>query len=220
MLCSLITVRTAEVRHSTKVLVGRSGEGLLADYTIRERDEEGVTRHAELRGYPRWSEPASGLMARAMDALWPQSVGTSSEDLAAATVRGECSLVTRHAQRLLYGWQLQLVGSSGFLDVWDEASRHDIRHVAIQGARDWRSLVLQGQCFATWGRQHLAPWPAPVDIPVHEYKELRYVRLSDMPELARCEFARRRTRSPRPTIPDVDDAFYAWDWQDFMLGYR
>ena len=55
-----------------RVTVGRLTDEPVADYAVHEYGQsEALVAEARLRSYPRWSEPETGLAARALDALWP-----------------------------------------------------------------------------------------------------------------------------------------------------
>lgn len=212
------------------VLVGRvTPPAPMGDYRVVEQCHLYGT-HAEtlLRGYPRWAEAESLLIARAMGALIADALpeleklvpGVTPECVATIAVRIRLAGGLRR-ERLLREWVLSV--PERLLETWDADVRHESRHVELRACRHWRELLLQGQCLASGSGNELPPWPRPPEVPVHVSDGLRYVRLSELPAHLRREFERRMFGSTCPYIESETnpmECVYESDWLDFLAGRR
>lgn len=70
------------------------------------------------------------------------------------------------------------------------------------------------------GAERLPRRPRPTKVPIHHDDGLAYVRMHEIPEPVRHIFARRMQHSTKPVIPGEGDCVYAWDWLDFLKGFR
>lgn len=200
--------------------IANVGGGAIATYRVWEPDGTGgMLAEAGLNNYPRWAEPVGGLVARAMQALWAANEDNQRAPCAEVErVEVETRLASSH---LLFAWTLARRDGSWTMEVWsDTAAPAETRSVVLLPAATWRDLVLQGQCWATWGEPVARPWPAPLRIPVIKGDHLAYVRFADIPEPARTVFERRMAHSTVPLISGEGPCAYAWDWEDFLAGVR
>ncbi len=185
-----------------RVTVGRLTDEPVADYAVHEYGQsEALVAEARLRSYPRWSEPETGLAARALDALWPH------DGLAPATS--------------VYS----LVIAVGFGSV-NNGMRRILKRVEAPApvpaiGTNLRERVFRALCNDAWGTDHLSAWPAAINVPVRRSEDgLAYVRFADIPLVARAAFVERMHGSTRPLIPGESDCAYAWDFRDFLAGRR
>jgi hypothetical protein len=72
------------------------------------------------------------------------------------------------------------------------------------------------RCYPRWS--DLPEVPPPVCPMVYERGKIRFCRISDLPLEARHVFQSKRTGSTVPFVPGVEDAFFAWDVQEFLNG--
>lgn len=211
-----------ETSSGTRLLNGHLGNisslACLSGYAFKF---DGRNSPDSLKKYPRWCEPVAGLAARCLALSKPtiESVPVGSWISALLTVglkpggRGELkpqSTVFAHQNAdgtISVSWEqdktkgliTDIPVRAAYADAWGIAE-HAIR-VAIFGA-------------------DMLPAPVPLDIPVRQEDRLNYVRMRDIPEPTRTAFQQRMAHSTCPVIEDAADAVYAWDWQDFLNGYR
>jgi len=85
-------------------------------------------------------------------------------------------------------------------------------------------LVARSIASALSGSEALPRRPIQVVAPVHRSAEgISYVRLREIPQPARRFFEQSIQGSTCPVISEVSDPMecaYAWDWVDFLNGYR
>lgn len=197
--------------------------GAISDYRVREFDNSGsVIREVLLTRYPQWSEEPGALVARALDALWPD-VADVEDALGVADIRSETFLVpdTAGEPRLLYRWALAVEGSSGRLEAWDVFSGLSlVESVILQPRRSTYALIVRAQCLAVWRQAYLKSWPDDIPIPVHTHGDIPYVRDSDIPGPVRDGFERFMRHSTRPLVPGEGSCAYSWDFVDFLGGER
>lgn len=85
--------------------------------------------------------------------------------------------------------------------------------------------VARAVCVELPGEKVSPQWPTVPDVPIHRSSASRipYVRLREIPEPTRTFFADNIRYSTVPGIsedPFPMDCAYAWDWEDFLNGYR
>lgn len=192
----------------------------LADYLVRELDADGHIRlELLLTQYPRWSEPAPALVARAIAALLTTHVADEVVE-GVARIRGETLCVTPGAKpRLVLGWLLRDSGmSTALFETWDDCSISDSMPIPtrIGGKRYLRECVLEGQCLAAWAERQVRPWPLPLQVPIRKRDATEYIRSLDIPDHARHIFVDRMRHVSRPTISGETDCYHARDWSAFL----
>ena len=188
----------------------------ISDYEVVEQDEEGnKLRSANLKAYPRWSEPEGGLVARAMSALWDDFEETEAGGPVVHII-----VQTLLRKKVLHAWVVYFQGNSGLFESWKDQVPQPPQEFECADTHNLRELILAGQCLATWGRQQLDPWPKPLDIPVYKTDNFSYVKVADIPLWVRTVFEERMRYSTVPVIPGEGLCVYAHDWFDFLDGRR
>lgn len=218
------TNRDGQVLHRITIDIESANRLALADFVVRERDEaKGIRAEIVLTGYPRWSEPRTALVARAMAALPKASTEDDSvQDVTRIHAETKC-IGTDGSARLIFGWLLRDSGVGNHLiERWDECSISDSMVVETRTGRDSSVLerILEGQCLAVWGEPELRHWPAPLSVPVRTKDAVEYVLSSDMPDYARYIFNDRMRGSPQPVLAGEGPCYFSRDWQAFLCGSR
>lgn len=185
----------------------------IADYAVSAwQDDAQRPEEALLQQYPRWSESASGLVARGLHALWPEGLADAALE-EVSRIDGQTALLTASRGVAIDEWAWQ---QGDFLARNDELG---YRQGTIPiGPAD--TLLHRCLCAVAWDVPLPPAWPQSPDVPVQESDGLRYVRLADIPEPARQVFYERMQGSTAPVISHEGVCFYAWDWQDFLEGSR
>lgn len=192
----------------------------LADYVVRELDaDDHIRQELLLTQYPRWSEPAPALVARAIAALLQtRVVDDAIEDV--ARIQVETFYVTPGTNpRLVLGWLLRDSGlGNALFQTWDDCSISDSMPVPtrIGGKRYLRECVLEGQCLAAWAEPQVRPWPLPLQVPIRKRDATEYIRSRDIPDHAWHIFVDRMRHVSRPTISGETDCYHAHDWSAFL----
>lgn len=213
-----------DLEHRVLLDIGRVSGGAVANYRVTLSDE---MRHhefasAKLEQYPRWSEPVTGLVARALDSCLRS--GTPAQLVSpwpVRTVQVRIALVpggTAERSELL-----RL--TADFRQMRAPVMCTDERRGGVWEKRDLRitsedPMRLALHCLSQWTWETAAPglWPTPLQVPVRGTGQLAYVRMSDIPEPARSEFSRRIVGATIPAIRGETDIAYAADWQGFIEG--
>lgn len=188
-------------RHGTiKCLAG----GRLADFAITLARADGDQAvQAVLRGYPRWSEPLTGLVARCLALVADESETPSPNHLRLATLSitlercqlAEAHLIPEHA-----------------------STSEDCLRPPTQRRSSislW-SLMQKQLADEVWGMTDVPPLPEPVSVPVYQHGAMAYCRARDLPHEARVVFDRWRFGRARPDIPGVGDAVHVSDVEAFL----
>jgi hypothetical protein len=220
----LVVKLTVMVPGEPIVLDGEIGNvsnlAAISSYEARLEGRKTVT----LEGYPRWSEPVQGLLARCialskanaeqtdevrLPSNWKSvrvDIGLNSggrsrriERLAMCRVERQdgniCTVGSREATLIRFFECLDL--RPNYDDVWDVA------HHAL--------------CVSTFGDDVLLP-TKPLDVPIHEEPGYSYVLSHEIPEPLRSAFEYRQRWSGRPCVPR--GAHWSWDYLDFVNGQR
>jgi len=222
MLKIVLTITTA----SGKLLIFNEGEiGNITDLDALSSYEvllDGRNVMTELHGYPRWSEPVRGLLARCIavaeqgsrfipvPADWTAlrvDIGIQSGRQTRPTRLAMCR-VTRNndisggftvgfVEGKLAGFIENVQPRESYQDVWDMA-QHALN-------------------ISVWN-QDLIPPVRPLEI--KKYDGDRWIRSSELPEPLRSAFEHRQRHSGKPHIREAWDANWAWDLEDFINGTR
>ena len=209
------------------------GRGLRSQYGVDILNSSGtLVAVGYLDNYPQWSESALGLVARAIyefgfpvsNRLHQHTFHTPntlkicliSVDISVATlplepasayeIEGLHITISKKLATCRYRNDAFIGNAFSFLLPSED---HDACHIAVQAV-----------CQTLWGTSILPPVPKPLRIPVHRWKGVRYVRLTDIPEVARREFSRHLFFREKPSIPieRKDNCVYESDWNDFLSG--
>ena len=219
MLRIVLTITTA----SGQMLIYHDGEiGNITNLDAISSYEvllDGRKVSAELHGYPRWSEPVRGLLARCIAVAEPGSymvpvpedwtalrvdIGIQSDWREPPTRLAMCR-VTREAGTFNVGFMEGKL--SGFIeDVQPRESYQDM----------W-DLAQHALNVSVWNADSI-PEVKPLVVPV--YGDGSYMRTSDIPEPAQSAFEWRQRMSGRPCIRGHRDACWIWDWEDWLNGQR
>lgn len=173
----------------------------------------------QLKTYPRWCEPVSGLFARCL-ALTETEAPTQSlgpwkffhlrlglrpggardyRPLTQIAVRARdhqlAIVTTTEAAQATR----QVVARRGYIDLWDLAA-HVLR-------------------ISAFGLDEL-PKVKALEVPIRFDGRQYFVCMRDISEPAHSAFMRNISGSARPTIAGYPDAVYPWDWTDFLSGQR
>lgn len=212
-------------RHVT-LKVGRIRGHAVADYKAILVDETSGNEltSGEIRGYPRWSEPVAGLIARALH--YCIADGTPSHLRAVQSVRTlqvKVALVPggRGKRRELVQFVADFRQMRTPVTCSDEdlAGLPETRDVLV-GSDDPLHLALQ--CLSQWLWNGPIPRGSPTspEVPVRRADDVSYVRLSDIPQSAQTVFRRRIQGATVPVIERETDIAYAGDWDAFLAGRR
>lgn len=178
--------------------------GRVADVAVTlDRSDGRRAIQAILRGYPRWSEPLTGLVARCLGLVADESDISIQNDLRLATlsislerwVLAEVHLIPEHGATSESG-PLQPIRGQSSISLW--------------------SLVQRRLAHETRGMPEVPPLPAPIRIPVYHHGAIPYCRTRDLPADARVVFAQWAFGRKRPVIPKVEDAVHASDLEAFL----
>lgn len=182
----------------------------VTDYVWLRPFEEHYQVEVVLRDYSRWSEPATGLLARLL-------ARRSADAVRKPLVQGfTCQLrVGQHVDRTrlieqldvtLVGPELSVVHRDELVIDRKTAPRRD-EYATLD------SLLVHAARLSAWGADTEPPIPAPLSqVPIRELHGQQVVFEVDMPLHARRHFLHRHQGSsvPRP------DFFYASDWLAFL----
>ncbi len=173
-----------------------------------------------IEGYPRWSEPTLGLVARVIQSARlgkDRGVNIDIVDrmtLSIAIVPGGLG-----TPRVLE--TMEMVRQGDCFDVEFTCLTSGVkkqRSVPMPGGvgSPWR-LVLAAAKAILWAKARI-PKAVALDVPVVRDGNLSVVRLDDIPEPARSAFAKRMAHTTRlcPLIPELGDVYYLWDWTRFL----
>lgn len=84
-------------------------------------------------------------------------------------------------------------------------------------------LVARSIATALSGKEELPPRPQLPRVPVHRSGDIPYVRMREIPELARTLFLQNMHLSTMPVIEEDAEPMgcaYAWDFEAFLAGQR
>lgn len=214
-----------DLSHQIRLDVGRVRGGAIADYEAVLVDEAagGELASAQLKDYPRWSEPTAGLIARAVHECTRQGTPTALQTIQPVrTLQIKVGLVpggrgrSRHE---LFQLTADFRGTRAPVLYTDEESggvwqREDL-HI---GSHDPLALVLQALSQWVWHTPYPRGWPAPLQVAELRSGDIRYVRVRDIPEPAQSAFRRRMVGATAPAIDGDRDVAYMSDWEDFLGG--
>lgn len=200
---------------TTGLILTESKRGAYSTYRVEEIDASGhVAQSAQLRDYPRWSEPAAGLVARAMNKVWTEI--PEGSEFVERLERVQVEQFDGENGELVIGWLLRPRGTFGLLEVWDDVSRFDARPIELEPTRTWHELVMQGENYLAFAQSTLPPWPTQLEIPTHRMNDVVYIRLADVPEFARTEFLQYSENIPTLRVPIVGTCVAASVWEQFL----
>lgn len=226
MLSALIAwTEIFNIERFVRLNIRNVGGGAVASYNAVLIDSrENTITTADIKDYPRWSEPVSGLVARALHKCICDQVHREF-----CTVQPVRTLFV--SIRLIPGG----VGDARALENFTADLRHMTAPVQFSDSENKsRSvtrrlrfggnypLTIAVQCLSQWVWQspHPRGWPTPIEVPVNHGEDLSYVRIADIPEPARSAFIRSMSGSTVPVIANEGPVAYAMDWTDFLSGRR
>lgn len=198
------------------VLVSNIGGGSIANYRVHVMVGGEAIDRGVLQGYPRWSEPLQGLVARALVAvtsgLEEGEVGQVDEfvcttSLVPAGIRPPRVLAhlrgRRHAERYLVTSRAE----EGML----------VRRSFHAADRNVVRLLTTALCRVVWKTNRPPPLPLPLSVTAHVHERISYVREDEIPRWAIAAFCRFSRGFPRPAVPDeTGRCSYAWVWARFL----
>lgn len=187
-------------------LIAAASEGDAPDYQVSLLNERlRPCARALLPRYPRWAEPVTALLARALDvALRARPdclprLGITSAELAVVDSRTQ-----QPVERVLFG-------------AAPRGARHEVpfSQPDYEAENPWQ--VMRWACaHQAFGSQVIPPLPPKLRPPIYESGGMLYCRTSDFPLAARVTFERLQSRLSRPFVPSVPDAVYPW-WVDAFV---
>ena len=218
MLRIILTITTA----SGQMLIYDDGEiGNITNLDAISSYEvllDGRKVSAELHGYPRWSEPVRGLLARCIDvAELDSDLVQVPEDWTALRVDiGIQSGRQRHPTRLAMCCVTRETGTFnvGFLEGKLSGFIEDVQ--PRESYQDMWDLAQHALNVSVW---NLDAIPAVRPIEIKKYDDGRWILSSDLPEPLRSAFEHRQRYSGKPCV-GFWDANWAWDLEDFVNGTR
>ena len=197
-------------RHELTMGIRRMTPGPFSNYLFSVADQQFLYKN-----YPRWSENATALAARAaaalnIDELLPdgESIGRLKVAIKLITSRSEVPLAEIRYQ-------------GGRLEIRYTGPPPLMADINITAGR---RLVSQCLRLAAWGHDGALPAfvaPAP---PIHIYtsagSDTRYVRVAEVPEPARSglESVLRRYAWGQPAFPGEGNCVWLHDWERFLKG--
>lgn len=205
--------------------IANIGGGRRADYKLKlYTGSHSICKSALLRGYARWTEPALGLVARAiclayfesgtLPSIKVPSIGITNLVVAVELVAGG----VRRPQQL-ESIQVIAQGALGVLEHFSEVEQPtSTEFILCDGDSNPCHLAVRAICRALFGTNSPPLVPIPFNPPVHEHNNVKYVRLAEIPEPARGAFSRRLNGSTIPCIPHEqrENVAYSWDWDSFV----
>jgi len=200
------------------IVVGNVGGGRIATYRIQVIGVGRSMAPVEIQNYPRWSEPLSGFVARALHVAQSGMDQGQREDDPIADFDCVTTLVPGGVGRPQPLAQLTGRRNSHRYDArWQEADIPSTRRSFRTEERMPVLLLIRTLCRVTWRLNELPPVPPPIAVPVHTHEGLRYVREADIPTWVAPAFGKRSLGQQRPVIPgESSPCIYAWDWERFL----
>ncbi len=198
------------------VLVANVGGGRVANYRVQVADRTPTSDPVEIRGYPRWSEPLIGFVARALEVVLP-SLDVPGTSLVTG-YRCTTSIVPygRGTPRVLFDLTAERVGQRYVVSLAQDDQLTVWRRFRTV-VRPPVALLLRTLSRLTWQANRVPPVPAPLALEVHVDQGTRYIRESDIPPWVAPAFALRSRGQTRPVVPSEQGAcIYAWDWDAFL----
>ena len=187
-------------------LIAAASDGEVPDYHVSLLSEQlRPCARGLLAQYPRWAEPVTALVARALDV----AIRARPHDLPRfAITSGELAVIDstthRHVERIRFGpvsvdpgYSLPSLGEACEL----ESPWQVMRWTCAQQA---------------FGSQEIPPLPPKLRPPIYQAEGLTYCRTSDFPLEARVTFERLQSRLSRPFVPSVPDAVFPW-WVEAFI---
>jgi hypothetical protein len=227
MLSTLIRwTSTVDLEREVRLDIGRVQGAAVADYKAILVDEpSGELATAEVKQYPRWSEPVAGLVARALH--YCVSGGTPSHLIAVHPVRTlqvKIALVPggRGERRELVAATADFRQMRAPVMCADQerGGSWETREVRV-GSEDPLRLTVQCLSQCVWDAPMPCGAPQPLAVPIRRAGKTPYIRMADIPEPARSIFRSRIRGSTVPVVAGESGGIaYAWDWEGFLDGTR
>lgn len=197
-------------RHELTMGIRRMTPGPFSDYLFSVADQQFLYKN-----YPRWSETATALAARAaaalnIDELLPdgETIGRLKLTIKLITSGGEVPLTEIRCQ-------------GGRLEIRDTGPPPLMVDINISAGN---GLVSQCLRLAAWGHDGALPAFVPPTPPIHIHtsagSDTRYVRVAEVPEPARSglESMLRRYAWGQPAFPGEGNCIWLHDWERFLRG--
>lgn len=172
-----------------------------------------ATVRAQLKAYPRRTEPGIALVARCLALvhgslpLLGQAAAYHLQLLDGETVKGA---------QLVETLDVELTGDRVVASWEDALQRRCLDSPARPNYLNGGHLVEHAARLVSWCVDDVPPLPKPLDVTVtvRERQGIPWVEAADIPGFARQSFASAQGSQPRPK----PGAFYAHDWFDFLTS--
>lgn len=200
-----------------QISVENIGGGYVANYRVQVTGSGSATAPLELHGYPRWSEPLAGFVARVLYAARQALADVTSNELI-TEYRCSTFLVPFgvRAPRVLFELAAERLGQ-----------RYVVRLTQDEHVTVWRAfrtvvrapvpLLIRTLCRVTWGANRIPSVPAPLALEIHERDGVSYVRKADIPSWVLPAFEKASRGRARPVVDGEHDAWIrAREWQAFL----
>lgn len=222
-----------EIKHAAQLLTSNVCRHEKSDYQVQLTNKSKTVIASDVfTDYPQFSESALGLVARAIrflgvsvyDVLYWHPVecrynAESKVDLLDISV--SVVPIGPGGAREIEGLHVDIYGDHATCQYRNETYVGDTFEFSLgDDDRDVLQLTIHAICRTLWGTSSLPPLPKPLQVPIYTWGKTRYILLTDIPELARGEFARHLGHTQRPNIPTKrkEDCAFAKDWEDFLCG--